>query len=58
MDEQTMKALSELFDNKLKPIIDSQVRMEKKLDSVKKQTAELTEFRTETKENLSRININ
>jgi hypothetical protein len=50
MDKELLETLSNLFDEKLKPIIESQARLEKKLDAVVEQTADLTEFRTEMKE--------
>lgn len=57
MDESVLEALNNLFDKKLKPILDGQDkinsrldRIEKKLDAVYQQTADLTKFRTEMKE--------
>jgi predicted nuclease with TOPRIM domain len=62
MDKELLENLSKLFDEKLKPIQDdikdmksSQSRIEKKLDAVVEQTADLTEFRTETRDKLDNI---
>jgi DNA topoisomerase IA len=55
MDKELLETLSNLFDEKLKPVMESQARLEKKLDAVVEQTADLTEFRTETKESLNKI---
>ncbi|MCB2291858.1 hypothetical protein LGK97_19320 [Clostridium sp. CS001] len=49
MDKELLETLSNLFDEKLKPVIEGQARLEKKLDAVVEQTADLTEFRTELK---------
>ena len=49
MDKELLETLNNLFDKKLNPIIDGQSRLEKKLDTVIEQTADLTEFRTEMK---------
>jgi flagellar capping protein FliD len=57
MDKELLDTLSNLFDKKLKPIIESQVRLEKKLDAVVEQTADLTEFRTEMKDFSSKTHI-
>lgn len=53
MDKDMLQVLSKLLDEKLKPINDrlenleeGQKRIEKKLDGVVEQTADLTEFRT------------
>ena len=46
MDKELLETLSELLDEKLKPVIESQARLEKKLDAVVDQTADLTEYRT------------
>jgi hypothetical protein len=55
MDKELLQTLSTLFDEKLKPIQDNiehinnnLSRIEKKLDNVVEQTANLTEFRTAT----------
>jgi len=52
MDKELLKTLSNLFDEKLKPIQNdimdlknNQTRIEKKLDHVVEQTSDLTEFR-------------
>lgn len=50
MDKDLVKTLSQLFDEKLKPFTESLTRIEKKLNSVVEQTADLTEFRTEMKD--------
>lgn len=55
MDKELLEVLSKLLDEKLKPVLESQERIEKKLDSVVEQTADLTEFRTETRDNLDTI---
>lgn len=47
MDKEILQALSELLDNKLKPIATKLDVIENKLNSVHDQTAMLTEFRTE-----------
>lgn len=46
MDKELLETLSKLLDEKLKPVIESQTRLEKKLDAVVDQTADLTEYRT------------
>lgn len=69
MNKEDLQAISELLDMKLNPIQsdvkdlksdvkdlkDGQSRIEKKLDAVNDQTADLTEFRTETKDKLNNI---
>lgn len=57
MEDKTLDILSKLLDEKLKPVIDSQARLEKKLDSVLDQTAALTKFRTEMKDFRNEVNI-
>ena len=56
MDDKIVDILGKLLDEKLKPVIDSQTRLEKKLDSVIDQTVALTEFRTEMKEFRNEVN--
>ena len=55
MDKELLQTLSNLFEDKLKPIQNdikdlknNQIRIEKKLDNVVEQTANLTEFRNIT----------
>lgn len=62
MNKEDLQAISDLLDMKLKPLQsdikdlkDGQNRIEKKLDAVYDQTADLTEFRTETKDKLNNI---
>lgn len=62
MNKEDLQAISELLDMKLNPIQsdikdlkDGQSRIEKKLDAVNDQTADLTEFRTETRDKLNNI---
>ena len=65
MDKELLQTLSTLFDEKLKPIQDNiehinnnLSRIEKKLDNVVEQTANLTEFRTATLDKLEDITDN
>ncbi len=44
--------------NKVSGLEEGQVRIEKKLDAVYNQTADLTEFRTETRQNFNTISDN
>lgn len=44
--------------NKVGGLEEGQVRIEKKLDAVYSQTADLTEFRTETRQNFNTISDN
>ena len=62
MDKELLQTLGTLFDEKLKPIQDdikdmknNLSRIEKKLDNVVEQTADLTEFRTTTLNKLEDI---
>lgn len=69
MNKEDLQAISELLDMKLNPIQsdvkdlksdvkdlkDGQSRIEKKLDAVNDQTADLTEFRTKTRDKLNNI---
>lgn len=55
MEDKIVETLSKLLDEKLKPVLTSQERIEKKLDAVVGQTADLTEFRTETRDKLDII---
>lgn len=62
MDKELLQTLSTMFDEKLKPIQDNMEnmninlsRIEKKLDNVVEQTADLTEFRTATLNKLEYI---
>jgi hypothetical protein len=50
MDKELLETLSNMFDEKLRPVIESQTRLERKLDAVFQQTADLTEFKTEMKD--------
>mgnify|MGYP001580556354 CR=1 FL=1 len=65
MDKELLQTLSDMFDEKLKPIQDNMEnininlsRIEKKLDNVVDQTADLTEFRTATLDKLEDITDN
>jgi DNA repair ATPase RecN len=55
--EQFANNQEQLMKNQEK-FAEDQARMERKLDAVYDQTAELTEFRTETRQNLNAINNN
>ncbi|WP_300379837.1 hypothetical protein [Clostridium sp.] len=62
MENDMLQALGNLLDEKLKPINDrldkleeGQARIENKLDGVIEQTADLTEFRTETKKGIESV---
>jgi hypothetical protein len=55
MDNELLETLSKLLDEKLKPVIESQSRLEKKLDAVVAQTADLTEYRTVSIDKLTTI---
>ncbi len=48
----------EEFAKKQEEFAEGQARLEKKLDAVYDQTADLTEFRTETRQNLNTISDN
>ena len=65
MDKELLQTLGTLFDEKLKPIQDdikdmknNLSRIEKKLDNVVEQTADLTEFRTTSLDKLENITDN
>ncbi|EAK0771683.1 MULTISPECIES: plasmid stabilization protein [Bacillota] len=47
MDNDILKALSNLLDEKLKPITQELNNINKKLDGITEQTADLVEFRSE-----------
>lgn len=47
MDKEILQALSNLFDEKLKPITQELNNINKKLDGITEQTADLVEFRSE-----------
>lgn len=47
MDNDILKALSNLLDEKLKPITQELNNINKKLDGITEQTADLLEFRSE-----------
>ncbi|WDU82824.1 hypothetical protein [Caloramator sp. Dgby_cultured_2] len=56
MDNQNLlAAIEELLDKKLEPINNKLDNMEKKLNAVFDQVADLTEFKTEVKEKLDNI---
>jgi len=56
MDNQNLlTAIEELLDKKLEPINNKLDNMEKKLNAVFDQVADLTEFKTEVKEKLDNI---
>lgn len=55
--EQLTKGQEQLTKNQ-EQFAEGQARIEKKLDAVYDQTAELTEFRTETRQNLNAISDN
>jgi len=58
MDKELLQSLSTLFDEKLKPIHDDIKDIKIKLNSVVDQTADLTEFKTETLAQLNNIKNN
>lgn len=58
MDNELLQTLSVLFDEKLKPIKDDIKDIKVKLGSVVEQTAQLTEFKTETLSQLKDIKDN
>ncbi|WLF71109.1 plasmid stabilization protein (plasmid) [Clostridium septicum] len=47
MDKDILQALSNLLDEKLKPITQELTNINKKLDGITEQTADLVEFRSE-----------
>ncbi|CCJ33063.1 hypothetical protein [Caloramator australicus] len=56
MDNQNLlAAIEEMLDKKLEPINNKLDNMEKKLNAVFEQVADLTEFKTEVKEKLDNI---
>ena len=57
-NQEQLTKNQEQFTKNQEQFAEGQARIEKKLDSVYDQTAELTEFRTETRQNLNAISDN
>lgn len=55
MENDILQALSKLLDEKLRPITQELSSINKKIDGLVEQTADLTEFRTETKKGIEAV---